>query len=308
VNLDQQSTLDQLWNRTSTYRQSQAYVDTLRFVAAMRAFAPFNAYLLRIQRPNLQFAATADEWAARFGRRVRSDDPLVHPLVVLRAFGPVEFVYDLSDTEGPPLPEDLFQVQRATGDMDASWWRVLTENLYRRGIEYRLVPLPDRHYGQVVRLRRPLDGRKNALSAKPFPAVEFMVELNDAHDLKTRFFTLLHELAHVACGHLGEGTQSDWSSRSALPEAVIEFEAESVAFVVGSRLGLQSPSEKYLAQFMRDVPMVPEGVSITAVLTASWLVEDWVRHLSWPKKPQRQAAAERAREQRREAVGLGSLT
>lgn len=302
---DALTTLDQLWRDTRAYRQSQAYFDTLRFVSAMREFAPYNAYLLRIQRPLIRYAATAQDWEGKFGRHVRQEDSGVHPLVVLRPFGPVEFVYDLKDTDGPDLPEGVLDPLVARGDLQADWWRRLQENLYRRGIEYREVQLGGDAYGHALRLHEPEPPRKNRLSARKFPPVQFLVEVNAAHDPKTRFFTLLHELAHITCGHLGDVPDADWPDRRGLPREVEEFEAESVAYVVGTRLGLHSPAEKYLAGYMHYEPEVPRAVSITTVLTAAWLLEEWVNGLSWPKKPQRRAAA-RAAADRRELAQMSA--
>lgn len=299
------TTLDQLWNRTKAYRQSEAYLETLRFVSAMREFSPYNAYLLRLQRPRLRFAATNYDWNYKFGRRVRLDDPQVHPLVVLWPFGPVEFVYDLADTDGDDLPAHILEPFYAGGRVERQWWERLLDNMTRRGIGVAFVTEDVNSAGRVVRLSTPLPAPPNRGGTKAFPPIRFMVELNNRLDRTAQFFTLLHELAHVVCGHLGALTDDDWQDRKNEPEDVVEVEAESVAFVVGSRLGLSSPSETYLVDYTGRHGEMPKGVSITTVLTASWLLEEWTAELSWPKKPQRRAAAERARQQRRAANSSG---
>jgi hypothetical protein len=50
---------------------------------------------------------TARDWWTRFGRRPK---PHARPLIILRSFGPVDFVYDVLDTEGKALPESAFSL------------------------------------------------------------------------------------------------------------------------------------------------------------------------------------------------------
>ena len=46
---------------------------------------------------------SAADWRA-FGRFQKAE---ALPIVILRAFGAVEFVFDVADTEGKPIPEQL---------------------------------------------------------------------------------------------------------------------------------------------------------------------------------------------------------
>jgi hypothetical protein len=96
--------LDQLLTDSQLYTQSQDYKNLLDFVVRLRNFAPFNAMLLQIQKPGLSFAASAYDWCERFGRIPTEG---ARPLVILWPFGPVAFVYDVLDTKGKDLPEDV---------------------------------------------------------------------------------------------------------------------------------------------------------------------------------------------------------
>lgn len=58
------------WSVTWTYCQSAAYLDPLRFVSAMREFAPCSTYLLPIQRTLIRFSASKEDWEGKFARRV----------------------------------------------------------------------------------------------------------------------------------------------------------------------------------------------------------------------------------------------
>lgn len=61
--------------------------------------------LLHIQKPGLRYAATDKDWRMRFGRWPKEG---TRPLLIFWRFGPVALVYDVIDTDGEPLPEDVF--------------------------------------------------------------------------------------------------------------------------------------------------------------------------------------------------------
>ena len=104
--------LDRLFEEVGTYRSSKDYNELLKFVRRFRKYAPYNAMLLHVQKPGSQYVASAADWANRFNRRPK---PGARPLVILRPFGPVAFVYELSDTEGDPLPQDIEDPFAANG-------------------------------------------------------------------------------------------------------------------------------------------------------------------------------------------------
>jgi hypothetical protein len=81
---------------------------------------------------------------------------------------------------------------------------------------------------------------------------------------------LTRELAHLYCGHLGTLNPRWWPDRKGLPDPVEEFEAEAVAYLVCRRLGVDTPSGRYLSLFLeRDSeipPISPENVMRSAGL------------------------------------------
>ena len=89
--------IDQLIAATRLYNTRTAVQELLNFTIRLREFAPFNAMLLHIQKPELTHAATARDWWTRFGRIPKTG---IRPLLILRTMGPVDFVFDILDTEG----------------------------------------------------------------------------------------------------------------------------------------------------------------------------------------------------------------
>ena len=67
------------------------------------------------------------------------------------------------------------------------------------------------------------------------------------HDDTSRYATLVHELGHLYCGHLGTPHDRWWPDRRGLTQQVEEFEAESVAYLVCHRVGILPTSDQYLS-------------------------------------------------------------
>jgi hypothetical protein len=72
-----------------------------------------------------------------------------------------------------------------------------------------------------------------------------------------------------------------------LAEIIREYEAESVCYLVCQRLGIDNPSEKYLATYTNDNANVPD-ISLESVMTASGLIEQMGRRRLKPRKEARQ--------------------
>ena len=86
---------------------------------------------------------------------------------------------------------------------------------------------------------------------------------------------IIHELAHVYLGHLGENGKK-WPNRRPAHLDVREFEAESVSYLVCARLGMDIASDEYLAAFVRKSPATPT-ISLDRVMKSVWLLEQMGR-------------------------------
>jgi hypothetical protein len=104
----------------------------------------------------------------------------------------------------------------------------------------------------------------------------FELLLNSRLSAETRYGTLVHELAHLYCGHLGTPNGRWWPDRQNLSHAAREFEAESVSYLVCARLGIDTASEEYLAGYVRNCPVTP-SISLDRVMKSVWLLEQMGR-------------------------------
>ena len=221
------------------YTQSKDYKELLDFVVKLRNLAPFNAMLLQIQKPELSYAASARDWWIRFKRKPKEGARL---LLILKPFGPVSFVYDVMDTEGNELPEDVdcFPASGKIRHIDLDGFKKLLEACH---IEWLEVDAGDRRAGSIRVIRRVSDDDEYTV---------YRMHINRNHTPPMQFATLVHELAHLILGHLGEDKNFKAPPRTGLPHPQVELEAESVSYLVCARNGVESKSEKYLANYVDD--------------------------------------------------------
>ncbi len=275
-----QRSLDELFACAGTYTSSREFSTLIRFVGRFRFYSPFNAMLAHVQMPGARFVAPAYRWGRDYGRRVK---PNGRPIVLLKPNGPVLFAFDVSDTE--PLPDVKRRVKpvpkaverpfavRGTVGRELQW---SIENAKRDGIRVaehgagslsagRIGPTEP---GAVVRFQ---------VKERPKPRyihipVRYDVLLNSSHTPEEQYATLVHELAHLYCGHLGTPDERWWPDRPQLSVDVEEFEAESVAYLVCRRLGIKTRSAAYLAGYLKRNDETPD-ISLDCVLKAAGLVE-----------------------------------
>ena len=119
------------------------------------------------------------------------------------------------------------------------------------------------------------------IAKKPVPKstqvpLWFELLLNSVLSAEARYGTLIHELAHLYCGHLGTPNARWWPDRQNLSHAVREFEAESVSYLVCARLGIDTASDEYLAGYVRRCSATP-AISLDRVMKAVWLLEQMGR-------------------------------
>ena len=117
----EKKSLDELFAAAGSYRKSKKYFELLDFIRRFPDLAPYNAMLIHIQRPGSQYVLTATKWQKEFGRHIVSG---ARPMVILRPFGPVSFVFDISDTAGGrPVPESLINPFNSDGEIKKTTYK-----------------------------------------------------------------------------------------------------------------------------------------------------------------------------------------
>lgn len=272
-----QKALDQLFTLTRQYQSTAAYRELLLFIGQFRFYAPYNAMLVHVQMPGATFVASPSRWLTQYSRRIKTG---ARPIVILQPKGPVMFVFDVSDTEAerdaPPLPREVthpFEVRRGTvgAELEAT-----IETAKRDQVRVCMQGAGSQSAGSICSV---LADTSQDVVTRRFPRLE-VTKVSVRYDLllnarlprEAQYVTLLHELAHLYCGHLGTPDSSWWPNRVSLPLHCMEFEAESVCYLVCERAGIDNPSEAYLHAHLKEDGKVP-SISLEVVMAASGLIE-----------------------------------
>ena len=232
---DCQSAIDQLFMEALKTTGASAFDEFIDFAIRFSKLAVYNAMLVRIQCPGAGAVATRRKWNS-IGRDIK---PGATPIVILRPFGPVEFVFEQSDTEGDELKGEKHSSLFADGKISQQAFDAVIAAAKKN----RVLVEHTTNYGAL--LAGTAQGYSILPGAKPGTKdISYSVMLNANHDLPTRFATLAHELGHVYCGHIGGDIKGRWAPRTGLPHEIVELEAEAVAFLVCQRNGVTSRSRE----------------------------------------------------------------
>lgn len=253
------SLLDQLLDDSRLYRKGSDYKNLLDFAVRLRNFAPFNARLLQIQKPGLNHAASARDWLETFGRTIKDD---ARPLLILWPFGPVALVYDLMDTDGDSIPPGVAAFS-ATGVIDQLALARFEKYLFKKNITWTKLDAGDRKAGSIQFVKGP---------AKPGESSCYKMNVNKNHEPNVQFSTLAHELAHLFLGHLGRDSYLRIPDRPPLNHQQRELEAESTAFIVCARNGVECQSQSYLASYVKQ-DTTSEQLDLYQIMRAAGQIE-----------------------------------
>ncbi len=274
------NSVDELLTLTSKYRSSGAYHELLRFIVRFPRYSPFNAMLVNVQMPGATFVASPSRWVNRYKRRVK---PGAQPLVILQPRGPVMFVFDVSDTEpeedAPPLPEEVVTPYSTNGASSTKAPRLL-EQLIHNAVRDGVRVARRRHGSQgagSLRWAKSTASQKFTWGVHKPKAMQVPVRFDVliGSDLSTeaQFSTVVHELAHLYCGHVGTPNEKLWPNRLHLPLNTKEIEAESIAYIVCGRAGISCKSEEYLEGYARRKEDTA-SISLERVTVVSRLIEE----------------------------------
>ena len=273
--------LDELFTRAGKYSSSDAYLELMRFVGRFRFYSPFNAMLIFVQRPGAHFVCTTRRWRRDYHREIKIG---ARPIVILQPRGPILFVFDVSDTvplaNARPLPigiENPFQVRSGKIGRQLA---LTIENAQRDGVRVSECSDGSQWAGSIQRAvaGQHLEStivKKQTQNSTRVP-LRFDLLLNGNLSAESRYGTLVHELAHLYCGHLGTPNDRWWPDRKNLGQIAQEFEAESVSYLVCARLGIDTASDEYLAGYLRRCPDTP-AISLDRVMKSVWLLEQMGR-------------------------------
>jgi hypothetical protein len=253
-----ESSIDALLRQSAAYRNSAGFQEMVSFMANFRDYAPFNNMLVRVQNPSCSFYASKSDWEKRFGRHLKDD---ARPMIILAPMHPVMLVYDLDQTDGPPLPHEIREFARFQGDWEPRRLERTVDNANERDrirIEFKALSSTNAGFATLAA------GQGNS---------KMRIVVHHELDPPSCYGALCHELAHIYLGHLGSDREGWWPSRGDLNQRAMEIEAEAVAYVVTRRAGLSGASPQYVSRYL-DSQTPLQSVSVDLIAKVAGRLEE----------------------------------
>jgi len=263
LNAGIRSTIEQLANETDTARQSELFRNYLKTSAAFWDYSWHNQMLIWRQRPDASYVGGFNTWlkCGRYVRRGEKGIAILAPMFfkdkkqaangseeeTKRIWFKVVYVFDISQTDGTPLPElPTGSVGERGEDMLARLLRFAES----RGIVVRFVE------------KCTLNG-----AAGTSRGTEIEIRTSET-DVTTQAATLAHEIAHSLLHWTADGKKITCRDGKEINKQQRELEAEATAYTVCSYFGIQSPSDFYLATYSVTPAMLFEAVERIAATTS----------------------------------------
>lgn len=288
---DVKSNLDELYSNVENFRDSESFQQMLDFVSKFRKLSPYNAFLLYQQRPGARYVLNVSQWQKLYKRKIK---PNARPLIILVPFGPVDYVYDISDTYSPEngLNPSLFD--QSDDDFLASIIEPYKTSGYEPRDEMNRLELSMRYQGILLEDKFnvgndyagqiEISKDYNPEMFVPYKQTNIPIKANyilsirDKAGCGEKFATAVHELGHLFCHHLSAIPQKAWIVRN-LDHVTEEFEAESVSYIVCTRYGVQTPSANYLSGYYAKNKTIP-NISVETVFTACNIILNMIENMT----------------------------
>jgi hypothetical protein len=275
------SALDELFRTKQGWRGSREYIEILDFVSRFPAYSPLNGFLIFVQNPEATFVATGKAWLKKYDRQLK---PGAHPIVILAPMSPVLFVFDIRDTEGPPLASAALQPATTMDRLPPKIYETTLHNCSRQHIAVRETADMDTTAERALRITPAI--RKKYADLSLAAGLRYAILLDADQTLEEKYAALVVELGHLFCGHLGIDGDAWWADRKELDLERIDIEAASVAYLVCRRRRLAEAAKSFLSEYRHADRGLPP-FSLNAVFQAAGHIESMGKVLRQLRKQSR---------------------
>ena len=260
--------VDEMFAASTRFRDNRNLIELLQFIARFPGYSAFNGLLIYTQNSSATFVATARSWQQKFGRQTNYH---AQPIVILAPMAPILFVFDIQDTEGPAVPSTLL---RPRGTLPQLLNKIYTNtriNCAVHGIAVHETTMGNGSTGTASRITPSLRKQYQGLGLQN--DTSYLVLIDRTQPIEARYSSLVHELGHIFCSHLGIDRHAWWPEREDLNINGEEIESDATAYLVCERLGLGGSSAKHLSNYIEMNHKLPI-FSLNAVLQSVGYLED----------------------------------
>ena len=271
-----QNKIDRLFRAMKAYRNGGFYKQLTNFVAHFKEMGPYNSMLVKIQMPEAKYVLTEKEWKRRYNRVLTVN---ARPLIILRLYGPIDFVYEISDTQKEDdsidtqkdkLLEEIANPNPVYGKISYEKYSNLLDALDNYGIIVENKFASSGYYANIRAHKRPysiiLSNGKGGVKINTNSF--YLISVNAKSSKEQVFASICHELGHLFCYHLMPPVDKDWWTFRYLTTEQQEFEAEIVSYIICERYGIENQSWKYLSKWFDNDTDIP-NISTERIFKAS---------------------------------------
>jgi len=249
--------LKELDERIDKVQSSKEFKEVLDFFSKFHNYSYHNSILIMMQNPAATLVAGYMQWKKKFNRHVKKGEKGIAILapftykkkksdvdsnlnsdekeVTKTYFRPV-YVFDVSQTEGEPLP----QMDLSVENTNSALFEPLKGYAVSKGIKVKFKSL-----------REALDGYSEGGK----------IVINTNANQTEKASILAHETAHELLHFSGNKDLK-------LTKEILEMEAEAVAFVVMNYFGVEIKSDKYLALYKKSYDLMQSLKRISDISSA----------------------------------------
>ncbi len=211
--------------------------------------------------------------------------PDARPILILALRSPVLFAYDVADTEGEPLPKTLTEPLKKKGGISRTVLDNTLDNCARDLIKVYEEAGKSSRSGIIKVLEK---AELVQISEEEIYAALYAIQMDKELSTNQKYATMVHELGHLYCGHLGSDKTAWWMDRRdhITTQVQREIEAESISYLVCKRRKIETSTAEYLADYAGKNISLPE-FSIDAVLRVAGHIESMGRRLVKKRKKKR---------------------
>jgi hypothetical protein len=249
--------LKELDERIDKVQSSEEFKEVLEFFSKFHNYSYHNSILIMMQKPEATLVAGYRQWQKKFNRHVKKGEKgiaILAPFTYQKKKSDVEsnlnsdekevtktyfrpvYVFDISQTEGEPLP----QMDLSVENTNSALFEPLKSYAVSKGIKVKFKSL-----------REGLDGYSEGGK----------IVINTNANPTEKASILAHETAHELLHFSGDKDLK-------LTKEILEMEAEAVAFVVMNYFGVNIKSDKYLALYKKSYDLMQSLKRISDVSSA----------------------------------------
>jgi len=243
-----------LFNRIIESGNYNEFIDFATYMHYTKGFSLFNSALIFEQRKGVKIIENKENWGKKYRRYIK---PEAIGIVIMKPFGPIDFLFDIEDTYGDDIPGYEYPqlIKNDPAPINENLLFYLKNILNKLGIYYSEKPLGTISYGQAQILDHPIKigTRKNKNKEITDITTDYAIITNSNHTDINKSITILHELGHILCGHLFSElkliTVPDRRKQS-LSKQQQECEAEKVCEFICRLLNIVYNSKAYLEGYL----------------------------------------------------------